>query len=196
MQLGEQTIEQYLSNIASENVSPAGGSAVAIAGATGASLCEMTCIHKLNSNRTDVDNSEITAARDDFSSLREELLQLADRDAQVIEAVYSGPSQDVSQTDIKRSLGVPLAIAESCLGVIENGTMVVEEGDHDVVADAKTGILLARASVFAAILIVNSNLDHVSDQSYKAQIERRVGEIMDAHDELIDDLSSIPYTDW
>lgn len=189
MGLEDDTIEQFLSKIASANISPAGGSVVAVTGAMGASLCEMTCIHTLNNNTVGESEAEITTARARLRAQRETLLQLAEQDAQVIETVFKGSNTNASQAEVKRSLGVPLSIAETCLDVLEYGAKIVEWNDRAVVADAKTGIILANASLEAAILIVNSNLDNVSDQSFVDHMEGRVGEIVEAADELTEELS-------
>lgn len=191
MDLKAYSIEQFLSEIASANVSPAGGSTVAVAGAMGASLCEMTCIHTLNRDTGGVNESEIISTRDQLGAQREALLQLAEQDARVIETVFKGSSTDASQTEVKRSLGVPLSIAESCLAVLEHGAKIVAWNDRAVVADAETGIILANASLEAAIHIVNRNLDHVSDQSFIGRMEGRASEIVAAADKTAEDLPDI-----
>lgn len=182
-------IAQFLSEIASENVSPAGGTAVAVAGAMGAALCEMTCIHTLTRNPAGADASEISTTRDQLAAQRETLLQLAGQDARVVETVFTG--SEASQTEVKRSLGVPASIAETCLGVLEQGATIGDWTDRAVVADANTGLVLANASLNAAIFIVNSNLDHVSDQSFVTEMEARVGEIVAAADSIADGLPGI-----
>lgn len=47
MSYRELPINQFLADIASKNVTPAGGSGAAVVGAVGASLCEMVCIHTI-----------------------------------------------------------------------------------------------------------------------------------------------------
>lgn len=180
MDLEHDSIEQFLSDIASSNVSPAGGSAIAISGAMGASLCEMACIHTLNDNDVGESVAEITTTRDQLKGQRKTLLQLARQDAQVIDSLFRGSGSDATPADRKRSLGVPLAIAETCLDVLDQGAKIVQWTDRAVVADAKTGIILANASLNGGIFIVNDNLDLVSDQSFVDQIEMRVGEVVEA----------------
>lgn len=189
MDIQEYTIAQFFAEIASENVAPAGGSVVAVAGAMGAALCEMTCVHTLNSDTSEAQASEITTTRDQLAAQRETLLQLAGQDARVVETVFTG--EEASQAEVKRSLGVPASIAETCLGVLEQGATIVEWNDRAVVADANTGLVLANAALNAAIFIVNSNLDHVSDQSFVTEMEARVGEIVTAADSIAEGLPGI-----
>jgi formiminotetrahydrofolate cyclodeaminase len=185
MDIQAYTIAEFLSEIASENVAPAGGSAVAVTGAMGSALCEMTCIHTLNSNPSGAHASEITTTRDQLAAQRQTLLQLAGEDARVIETVFKG--SDASQAEVNRSLGVPVSIAETCLGVLEQGATIGEWTDRAVGADANTGLMLANGSLRAAIFIANSNLDQVSDQSFVTRMEGRIAEIVAAADAIADE---------
>lgn len=195
MDLEDETIEQFLSKIASSNISPAGGSAAAVIGAMGTSLCEMTCIHTLNSNIVEGDISEIISVREDLRANRETLLQLAEQDAQVIETAFSGSGTGVNQTEMKQSLGVPLSIAETSLDVLEVGARILEWHDRPVISDAKTGLILTNGSLSASIFIINSNLDLLTNQSFIEQIEKRVGAIVEAADNTAVELSEFLQTE-
>lgn len=185
MDFEDQTIEQFLTDIASENVSPASGSAVATTGAMAASLCEMTCVHTLNDDPGET-RADVESTRNQLTRHRNQLLRLAGQDAEIIETVFSRSRPGPDNAGLKRLLGVPLAIAETCLDVLENGAKIVEWTDRAVVADAKTGIILANASLNAASFIVKSNLDRVSDQTFANQMDRRVREIAEAADKIAD----------
>lgn len=43
----DRPVDRFLAAVASENLTPAGGTAAAVVGATGAALCEMVCIHSI-----------------------------------------------------------------------------------------------------------------------------------------------------
>lgn len=191
MGVGEQSIEQFLGNIASENVSPASGSAVAITGAMGAALCEMTCIHALDNDPGGV-AVDVESIGNQLAGHRTQLLALARQDAQIIEAVFAGSSPDPSPAEIKRLIGIPLSVAEVSLGILEHGGRIVEGIDRAVAADAKTGIILANASFDGAIFIVHSNLDQVSDQTFAEQMDGRIGELLEAAEDIADDLPRSP----
>lgn len=191
MDVGEQSIEQFLGDIASENVSPASGSAVAITGAMGAALCEMTCIHTLNNDPGGVD-IEVESIGNQLAGHRTQLLALARQDAQIIEAVFAGSSPDPSQAEIKRLMGIPLSVAEVSLGILEHGGRVVEGIDRAVASDAKTGIILAYAAFDGALFIVQSNLDQVSDQTFAEQLDGRIEELLEAAENIAEDLPRSP----
>lgn len=164
------TIDEFLARIASENVAPAGGSAAAVVGATGASLCEMVCVNTAPNG----DAGPLADVRDELRDARRRLLDLAETDAAVIDDLF--PAATSAASGIKRAIGVPLTIAEACLTVLDLAVDVTERGTRTTVGDAVTGVLLAHAALRASVFTVRSNLDYVSDASFVDAVERRAAE--------------------
>lgn len=183
MDVGAQSIEGFLDEMASESVGPAGGSAVATTGAMAAALCEMACVHTLEKD-PEVGPIDPGDLRDQLRTERGQLLELAGQDAQVIERVFSDTRPDPTPSETERMLGIPVSIAEAGLAVIELGSTVVAGVDGAVVADAKTGVHLADASFEGALRIVTSNLSGASDTSFVEQIEERVTDLVDDRDRI------------
>lgn len=183
MNSNRQAIDGFLSAIASENVTPAGGTATAVVGAVGASLCEMVCIHTVEAA---TGSTELTRMREDLQRQRDHLLDLAEADASVVDDLFGGAGGDPDESGVKRSIGVPLTIAESCLTVLELGIEVTATGNRTAVADAATGVVLTHAALRAALFTVRSNLSRSADPSFVAEIERRVDEIEIRADEARD----------
>lgn len=50
MNFADQTISEFLEDVAATTVTPSGGAVAAIGGAFGAALCEMVCIHTIKNN--------------------------------------------------------------------------------------------------------------------------------------------------
>jgi len=169
----EQAIGEFLARIASENVTPAGGSGVAVAGAIGASLCEMACVHTLEDGAYDGVNPELDEIRDDLGAQREHLLKLADRDAAVVDDLFAADGDGNDRTARKRSVGVPLAIAESCSTVVERGAVAAEAGKPTTAPDAETGVCLARAALRASVFIVRRNVAQLSEEPFVERVARR-----------------------
>lgn len=177
MNYRDQTVDEFLSEVASERVAPAGGTATAVVGALGAALCEMVCIHTVENDDGGVETTALVEVRDDLHRQRGHLLQLADTDGRLVEELFGGDSGDVEQPEVKRSIGVPLTIADACLNVLELATDVTETGNRNAVADAATGVILTRSALRAAVFTVRSNVDQVSDASFVEDVERDVEEI-------------------
>lgn len=166
-------LDDFLDSIASGTVAPAGGTATAVVGATGASLCEMVCVHTLG-NEEYADVAEAMAAlRDDLHRQREHLLDLAEADATVVDELFSSADGETGEFAIKRSIGVPLTIAIACGNILELAVDVAATGTRNALPDARTGVTLTRAALRAAIFTARSNVDLVSDQSFVADIDER-----------------------
>ncbi|WP_311173782.1 cyclodeaminase/cyclohydrolase family protein [Halobellus ordinarius] len=185
----ERTIDEYLAAIASEQVAPAGGSAVAIAGAMGAALCEMVCIHTLAARDEpdrDPDANAATRAdgeatlrelRTDLERERHRLLALADGDAELVEDLFGGGANGSTARLRKRATGIPLAIAEASVTVLDGATIASERGRPGVAADATTGAYLADAAIRASLATVRTNLETLSDDEFAADVAERMATI-------------------
>ena len=96
MTVADRTIGEFLNDIASENVTPAGGTAAAIGGATGAALCETVCIHTIERDGPADGKTELAEIRTDLGTQRAHLLDLAERDAEVVAAFGEGSRTEVT----------------------------------------------------------------------------------------------------
>jgi formiminotetrahydrofolate cyclodeaminase len=170
-----QAIDRFLSDIASENVTPAGGTGTAVVGAVGASLCEMVCLH---TDPADAGSAaDLAGIGEDLRRQRGHLLDLAAADARVVDDLFAGEEGDPDESGVRRAIGVPLTVAESCLTVLELAVDVTAAGPRAAVADAATGVVLTHAALRAALLTAERNLHRSADPEFVAGIERRVTEL-------------------
>lgn len=177
MDYQDQAVGDLLSDIASERVAPAGGTATAVVGGIGAALCEMGCIHALEADPDARTGADLAAVRDDLGRQRAHLLRLAASDAAIVEDLFGAASDGVDESDRKRSVGVPLTIAEACLNVLELATTVTADGARSAVVDAATGVYLVHAALRASAYTVRQNLDGVADAEFVAAVEQDVAEV-------------------
>jgi hypothetical protein len=101
----------------------------------------------------------------------------ADADARIVADQLPVPDDGPDQSTLKQSIGVPLAIAEACLSVLESATEVAAHGARSALVDAGSGVFLARSAFSASIFTARSNVDRVSDRGFAARIERRAATI-------------------
>lgn len=189
MTYADQTLGSFCSALAAEEAPPAGGTTAAVAGALGASLCEMTCRHvRVEASELDLDDDSPV---DRLAAQRERLLELADADAAVVGALFAGEAPPTAR---KRGVEIPLAIAEACLAVLEIGGAVVRATDRPVVVDGYTGLFLAQGAFHAAAFTVRSNLPTVEDDQFASAADRRVADLSaaaaDATERALPDLHS------
>lgn len=164
------TIEQFLSEVASERVAPAGVSVAAVTGALGAALCEMACIHTLESDAPSSETAAaLTDAREELARYRTHCLRLADADAAAVTGLFSGDT-DESTSAVKRAVGVPFTVADACASVLELAVDVTEAATYRTVPDTVTGARLAHAALRACATTVAWNLESVSEQSFATNV--------------------------
>jgi formiminotetrahydrofolate cyclodeaminase len=176
MTYADRPIRGLLDGIASEQVTPAGGTAAALAAALGTALCEMACLHTLGVDGYADVRAEMIERREDLGTRRERLLALADRDAAAVEDLFDADSGEADAA-AKRAAGVPLAVAEACLPVLEHAAAAVDRGNRNAVPDAVTGAFLVHSALRASVATVRSNLDRIPDESFVTEMEARTAEL-------------------
>lgn len=191
MSYRDQPVAEVLATIASERVTPAGGTGVAIVGAFGAALCEMAVRHSLASAESGEASDSLAPAGEELATARTRLLDLADADADAVEAAFGPQSGDVGLTERKRAVGVPLSIAEEASSVLELATTVAAEGCGESAADAAMGAFLVHAAVRASAFAVRYNLDAIADDSFVAETGERVAALETSADRALETVSSL-----
>lgn len=197
MTFADQTINQFLEDVAADAVTPSGGAVAAIGGASGAALCEMVCIHTIEKDDyTDV-QAELTDIRDEFGARRVRLLELADEDSTAVDELQAAfetlndeDRAELVQERSRRTAEVPLEIAEVCLDVLEYARVVTVKGNRNALADAGTGAFLAHSALQASILTVQSNLEMIEDPNDITEIEKRSDEIDNRSEEALTTVKS------
>jgi len=173
-----EAIDGFLEDIASERVTPAGGTATAVVGAVGAALCEMVCLH------ADGDGAEgaaaLAEAREDLRSQRSHLLTLAEADADLLDELFPGSDGPPEQSLRKRSIGIPLTTAKSCLTVVELAAVVTANARGEAVADGAMGAMHAHAALGASVFTVRYNLAEISDPKFADSVAARANELESA----------------
>jgi formiminotetrahydrofolate cyclodeaminase len=178
MSYGDQPISDFLENVASQRVTPAGGTAAALVGAIGTALCEMVCLHTIGKDGYADVEEEIAEIQDELRTQRGFLLELADKDADVVDELLAAYRDDSDQTvAMKKATGVPLTIAEACLPVLEHATVVTEKGNRNAVPDAGTGSFLVHSALQASVFTVRTNLGNIPDATFTEQMETRAADL-------------------
>jgi formiminotetrahydrofolate cyclodeaminase len=183
-----QPLGELLSGIASTAVTPAGGTAGAVVGAIGTALCEMVCIHLGTADAAP--DADLAACREELEDRRARMLLLAEADAEAVDELFASGGEDPST--VKRSVGVPLSLAETCLEALETATTVTGAADRPVVADAATGSSVLDAALRSALFTARNNLEYVDDPSFVEDVERRAADFEASADHaLVDVLANV-----
>ena len=186
------SIETFLTELASAAPTPGGGGAAAISGAMGAALVSMVCnltIGKKKYVEVEADLKDVLARSE---HLRRELTGMIQADVDAFDAVmgaYGLPKEtdedkaarkDAIQAALRTATDVPLACCRTCRQVIDLAEIVAEKGNLNVVSDAGVAVLSAFAGLRSAALNVYVNAKGLEDRAFAderlSELEGLLGE--------------------
>ncbi|HET6380363.1 MAG TPA: cyclodeaminase/cyclohydrolase family protein [candidate division Zixibacteria bacterium] len=171
--LTQLPVSELLARLATRDPVPGGGSAAALAGATGAALVSM--VVELTSGRPEAADRE-ERLRDigrESAERRATLERLAEEDADAYRAVIEArrlprstdeekaARQTALNTATRRATEVPLRTAQAAARVVELAREIAVIGNRHAVSDAGVAALLAAAAVRGAALNVRINLPYL-----------------------------------
>lgn len=192
----EKSVDQFLDALASKEPAPGGGSGAALGGALAAALVSMVCNLTIGKKGYEDVQEPMADLLRKSEAIRNELPQLLEADTQVygkVMAAYRQPRKTPEQKRarniamqgaLKEATEVPLSIAQRCAQVVELSLPAAEMGNQWAVSDAGVGVLLADASMRAALLNVYINLSSIKDKDYVQQTLAHVETITGGKDEF------------
>jgi len=166
-------LASFCAELSSDQPSPGGGTASAAAGAMAASLLVMVCGITLKSKKHENEWDELRLLMDKLVLDRDELIQLAEEDANaydlVVEAAKNRMLSDTGLAARKYegalldAAEVPMKTALVCLRVMEKAARVAEIGKKSASSDVGVAIRLAEAGFRGAAMNVRINLSGMAD---------------------------------
>lgn len=168
----EMNLSEFLEQLASAAPVPGGGGAAALAGALGMALGNMVGSLTVGKKKYAAVEDEIKALNGKAAVLREELLDLVEKDAEVFEPLsraYGIPKDDPSRGQVmarvlKDAAEIPLQIMKKCCAALELIEAYSEKGSVLAISDAGCGAALARAAMESAALNVYINTKAMEDR--------------------------------
>jgi len=192
------SFDALLASLAEDTPVPGGGSAAALAGAMGAALVAMTARLTLGRPRYAPVAEEMQEVQARALAWREDLLKLAEDDAQAYSAVAQARHmpKDSDDEKEKRALAeqqalmqaaeVPLKVAEACVEVLNLAVSAVSRGNRNAASDAAVGALLAHAGLRGAALNVCVNLQGLTSDDFCECSCSRLGELLDSGEKALE----------
>jgi formiminotetrahydrofolate cyclodeaminase len=186
----DQSLQQFLDELASKSATPGGGSAAAIMGAMGAALVSMVGNLTVGKKGYEMVESEMRAAITRAEELRAKATDLIRADIEAFDrvmAAYALPRHAEEQKAargvaiqeaLKAATEVPLSCAALCTEIIALSQVVAEKGNRNVVSDAGVAVAAAYAALKSAALNVYVNAKSLKDESYARERVDRVGELL------------------
>ena len=176
--LASKTVSGFLSETASNNPAPGGGSVAALSGALGASLSSMVCNLTVGKEKYNDVQDEIKDVLKKSEKLRKDLTKLIDEDTEAFNDVikaFKMPKETEEQKEkrkqaiqdgYKTAAVVPLETAKTCEKILDVAIIVAKKGNKNSITDAAVSALMAKAGVMSAILNVKINLGSIKDETF------------------------------
>ena len=181
----EQSIHDFLNEVASSAPTPGGGSVSALAGSLASALSAMVCNLTVGKAKYEAFREELTGVLEKANQLRQELEELIVLDSQSFDSVIQalklpqGTPEEVQKREkgleeaYQKATWVPLDVMEKSLQVLELAQVAAQKGNVNSVSDAGVAALLGQAAVEGAHLNVMINLSSLKDETFRNQTGSR-----------------------
>ncbi|MCD8224457.1 MAG: cyclodeaminase/cyclohydrolase family protein [Clostridiales bacterium] len=198
--IGSQTIETWTNNLASKAPVPGGGGASALAGALAAALGQMVANLTVGKKRYADVEEKMRQSLAALDILQQELLALADKDAEVfapLAAAYALPAQTEEEKAKKAAVMeerlldaslVPLQIMEKSFEVLDILQLLGQKGSRMAVSDAGVGAQMARAAMTGAVMNVYINTKSMKNREKADEINRKADKLLEKSTKLADEI--------
>ena len=174
MSAKDQSLDAFLSDLASSLPSPGGGGAAALCGALAAGLSSMVVALSIGKKQCTAHEAELSGLGSRAETARRELLALIDADAEAfapLSHAYSLPKDtpdrpQILESCLRQAASAPKKIADACCTVIELAEGCAACGSRLVLSDAATAAALAKGALRGAVINVKVNTALMRDREY------------------------------
>ncbi len=186
----KNSIEEFAGSLSSAKPVPGGGGACAAAGAFAAALGMMVANLTVGKKRYADVEEEMKEILIRLGALRDQLLELIDKDAEAFEPLsraYGLPRETPDQREEKERVleaalyeasMVPLEIMERILEAMEDLEILSKKGSRIVISDAGVGVLFAQAALDGASLNVFINTKLMKDRDRAQRIDEKAEDLI------------------
>lgn len=194
----KRTIEEWTEALASKAPVPGGGGASALGGALGAALGQMVANLTVGKKRYAEVEEEMQQSLVRLKTLQEELLALADQDAEVfapLAEAYGMPTETEDQKAEKarvmeeRLLAaslVPMEMMEKAFAVLDILEELEKKGSRMAISDVGVAVQFARSALLGAVMNVYINTKSMKNREKARELNERAGDLIAAGTEKAD----------
>lgn len=186
----DQSVTEFLDNLASAASTPGGGSAAAILGAMGAALTSMVCNLTIGKKGYEDVTPDLERVLADAEAARHQLIDMIQDDVNAFDGVmaaYGMPkvtdeekaarSAEI-QSALKTATAVPLACAKACQKALVLADPAAQMGNKNVISDAGVAVMAAYAGLMSAALNVYINVGAIKDEEFAEAHAHGIAELL------------------
>lgn len=182
--------KEFTDALASGAPVPGGGGASALVGALGTALGSMVGNLTLGKKKYESVQDDIKAILEKAQLLKEQLLSLVDKDAEVFEPLskaYGLPKNteeekrkrdEIMENALRMACSVPVEIMEKAMEAIALHEELATKGSRIAISDVGVGVLLCKSALMGASLNVFINTKLMKDRQYADEINSRIDEML------------------
>lgn len=165
------TIKNYLDDLAARKPAPGGGSAAALEGATGCALMSMVANYTVSNKKYAGFKNRASAVLDQSSRLRDKMMELVDKDVAAYTNLsdafkrFSNDSPEL-QALYKSACNVPFDICRSADEGLNIAKELVVIGNTNLVTDTAIAALMLESAFFGGKFNAYINLKYIDDKKY------------------------------
>ena len=173
--IGNETIEGFLADLASDSPAPGGGAVAGLCAAAGAALISMVCRLTIGREGYEDVDARMRGYLEEADAARAAFLELADRDARAFGSVMEAfklPKDDdrrkaersaAIQRAYEGAARVPLEIAQRSVAMMQYARLSIELGNPQAASDGLSAALALHAAALAAVANVAINAASLKD---------------------------------
>ncbi len=196
--LTTHSVKKFIDILASNAPAPGGGSVSALNGALAAGLISMVCQLSLSHKELAVYEIDIKKVLDQTLVLKEQLVDLIDKDTQAFNGVMmayrmkkSTPEQfeersQAIQSAFKEAVNIPLLIATRSSEVLNLAVMITKHFNTNTASDMGVGAYCAMVGIRGALMNVDINLSSIKDKVFVDKIQTSKNNIIKNIDQQMD----------
>ena len=198
MSIARETVDGFLSTLASDAPTPGGGAVASVSGATGAALISMVCNLTIGRKGYEETEDRMRAILGEAEAARSAFLELADRDATAFDGVMAAFKMP-KETDAEKAVRskaiqqgyeaaaeVPLEIARKAAELMELARETTETGNANAASDGACAAQALSASVWSATYNVDINAAALKDQAKATALRDEVSALRADAQALLD----------
>lgn len=163
MNYKDETLKEYLNDLAARLPAPGGGSAAALTGSMGASLISMVVNFTLGKPKYAKYENELKVTLEKSEELRAELLDLVDLDV----TAYKSKS-------IRDALDVPFMVCRLCFEGIKLCRPLIKKANTNLISDIAVAAILLEAGFASAYFNVEVNLKSLGNKRLTKSISKEL----------------------
>lgn len=184
------TVEDWLTDLASELPAPGGGAAAGVSAAMAAALVSMVCNLTIGKPKFAEHEAVMREVLAEAERLRLEALQLAEDDAEAFSGViaaYKLPKSSdeekaartaAIQAGLVDAAAVPLAVAKVSAEVIRLSGRILEGSNPNVLSDVAVAASAAKSALESAALNVDINVVAIKDPAERERLASTLNEAL------------------